>query len=183
MYQLNITFGPSFKFHSNLSFKKSSLKKLLPFYKDMLICWCQSLSGSPENSSLMLYQFLRFNKYIKIEGTVMHFPKFSSKGINFLSQLLGNGRIISWISLKDRYELSKDMFFQWAQLKHAIPPRWKKNFLITVTLKRTTYAKIIMLSQELEFFLLAAIDTTLRSFQYKILNNVLFLNKKLCFLE
>ena len=28
--------------------------------------------------------------------------------------------------------------------------------------------------------LLATIDTTLRSFQYKILNNVLFLNKKLC---
>ena len=128
MYQLNITFGPSFKFHSNLSFKKSSLKKLLPFYRDMLICWCQSLSGSPENSSLILYQFLWFNKYIKIEGTVIHFPQFSNKGINFLSQLFGNGRIISWINLKDRYELSKDMFFQWAQLKHAIPPRWKKLF-------------------------------------------------------
>ena len=34
--------------------------------------------------------------------------------------------IISWIDLKDRYELTSYMFFQWAQLKHAIPPRWKK---------------------------------------------------------
>ena len=120
----------------------------------MLNSWSQSLSGSPETSSQILSQFLWFNKYIKIEGTVIHFPKFSNKGINFLSQLFENGKIISWINLKDGYELTNDMFFQWAQLKHTIPPRWKKYFLITVTLKRTTYAKIIMLSQELEFYLL-----------------------------
>ena len=106
LYQLNKTFGPSFKFHSNLSFKKSSLKKLLPFYRHMLNSWSQSLSGSPETSSQILSQFLWFNKYIKIEGTVIHFPKFSNKGINFLSQLFENGRIISWINLKDRYELT-----------------------------------------------------------------------------
>ena len=84
----------------------------------MLICWSQSLSGSPETSSQILSQFLWFNKYIKIEGTVMHFAKFFNQGIN--------GRIISWIKLKDRYELTNDMFFQWAPLKHAIPSRWKK---------------------------------------------------------
>ena len=33
LYLLGKTFGPSFKFHSNLSFKKSTLKKLPPFYK------------------------------------------------------------------------------------------------------------------------------------------------------
>ena len=67
-----------------------------------------------------------FNRYIEIKGTLIHFPKFSNKGINFLLQLLENGRIISWINLEDRYELAKDMFFPWAQLKYAIPPRWKK---------------------------------------------------------
>ena len=46
------------------------------------------------------------------------------------------------------------MFFQWAQLKHAIPPGWEKIILITMTLMRTTYAKIITLSKELEFYLL-----------------------------
>ena len=89
-------------------------------------CWSQSLSGSPETSSQLLSQFRWFNKYIKIEGTVIHFSKFSKKGINFLSQLFENGRIILWISLKNRYELTNDMFFLWAQLKHEIPPRWKK---------------------------------------------------------
>ena len=126
LHQLNKFFGSSFKFHSSLSFKKSSLKKLLPFCRHMLNSWSQSLSGSPEISSQISSQFLWFNKYIKIEGTVIHFPKFSNKGINFLSQLFENGRIISWINLKDRYELTNNMFFQWAQLKHPIPPRWKK---------------------------------------------------------
>ena len=79
-------FGPSFKFHSDLSFKKSSLKKLLPFYRHMLNSWSQSLSGSPETSSQILSQFLWFNKYIKTEGTVIHFPNFPNKDINFLSQ-------------------------------------------------------------------------------------------------
>ena len=114
-----------------------------------------------------------------------------------------------------------DIFFQWVQLKHAIPTIGKHWFLITVMLKRTTCIKIIALLQELEFCLatnkgnsvlisnivkkptsniyfeklfentkldlsklyplscLTAIDTTLRSFRCKILNNVFFLNKKL----
>ena len=99
--------------------------KLLPFSRHMINSWSQSLSGSPETSQI-LSQFFWFNKYIKIEGTVIHFPNFSNKGINFLSQLFENGRIISWINLKDRYELKNNTFFQWAQLKHAIPPGWKK---------------------------------------------------------
>ena len=78
----------------------------------MLICCSQSHSGSPETSSQTFSQFLWFKKYIKVEGTVIHFPKFSNKGINFLSQLFENDRIISWINLKDISELTNDMFFQ-----------------------------------------------------------------------
>ena len=78
LYQLNKIFGLSFKFHSNLSFNKSSLKKLLPFYRHMLNRWTQNLSGSPETSSQILSQFLWFNKYIKNKGNVIHFPKFSN---------------------------------------------------------------------------------------------------------
>ena len=32
---------------------------------------------------------------------------------------------LSWVNLKDKYELMNDMFFQWAQIKHAVPTRWK----------------------------------------------------------
>ena len=117
------------------------------------------------------------------------------------------------------------MFFQWAQLKHAVPPRWKKtifdysdinekdlwqNHQVIKGTRILPFDKLS--SEEINLILisnivnkptsniyfeklfenttldwkktyllprLATIDTTLRSFQYKILNNVLFLNKKL----
>ena len=116
-------------------------------------------------------------------------------------------------------------FFQWAQLKHAIPTRWKilisnysdvdeKNMyqnhpiikggrilstdnlssneiyssLISNTINKPT--SIILFEKFFESTTLdwskiyplphlVTIDTNLRSFQYKILKNVLFLNKKL----
>ena len=45
LYQLNKTFGPSFKFQSNLSF--------FHFYRHMLNSWSQSLSGSPQTSQIL----------------------------------------------------------------------------------------------------------------------------------
>ena len=153
LYLINKTFNPSFIFHSNISFKKSSFKKLLPFYRHMLNSWSQSLSGSPETSSQILSQFLWSNKYIKTEGTVIDFPKLSNKGINFLSQLFENRRIISWINLKDGYELTNNVFSV-GSIETCNSFEMEKIFLITMTLMRTTYAKIITLSKELEFYLL-----------------------------
>ena len=109
-----------------LNFIQIFLKKLLPFYRHMVISWSQDLSGSSEISFEILYQFFWFNKYIDTEWTAIHFIKFSDKNINFILQLFKNDRIISWVNLKDRYELTNDMFFQWALLKHASSARWKK---------------------------------------------------------
>ena len=44
LYLLKKTFGPSYKFHSNLSFNKFNLKKRPPFYRQMAISWIQYLS-------------------------------------------------------------------------------------------------------------------------------------------
>ena len=217
----NKTFAPSFKFHSNLIFKKSSLKKLLPFLRHLLICFIFQ-----DHLKLIVKYYLSFCDLTnKIQVTVISFPKFSNKGINFLSQLFENGRIISWIYLKDRFKLINDMLFYRAQFKHSIPPRWKKVIFEYSNIKENdlcqnhhgiTGTRILPLdklsSKEIYSILirnivnkptsniyfkkliknttlhwnkiylsprLATIDTTLRSFQYKILNNVLFLNKKL----
>ena len=65
-----------------------------------------------------------YNNYIKIEDAAIHAViQFCNKNI-YLSQLFENGRILS-VNLKDKYELRNDMFFQWPQLKHTIPTRWK----------------------------------------------------------
>ena len=89
----------------------------------MVISCRQYFSSSSETPSQVLPQFLWYNTYIKIEDVVIHFEKFSNNNINLLSQLFENGRIISWVNLKDEYELTNDKFFQWAQLKRAIPTR------------------------------------------------------------
>ena len=72
-------------------------------------------------SSQILSQFLCLNKYIKSEDTAMHFPKFSNKDTNFISELSENGRIISWVNLKDKHESKMTCFLS------AIPARWRKT--------------------------------------------------------
>ena len=89
----------------------------------MVISWRQYLSASIETPSQVLSQFLWYNHYIKTEDAVIHFEKLSNKNINFLSQLFKNGGIMSWVSLKDEYELVNGMFLQWDQLKRRIPTR------------------------------------------------------------
>ena len=69
----NKMFGPFFKFHSNLHFCKSTLKKLLPFYRNTWIGWSQDISESPETSPQILSQFLLCNIYVEIEGTLCIF--------------------------------------------------------------------------------------------------------------
>ena len=61
-----------------------------------------------------------FKKYIEIDSTAILFSKFSDKDINLISQLFDNGRIISWVSLKDTYKLTDKNISQWAQLKHEL---------------------------------------------------------------
>ena len=61
-----------------------------------------------------------FNKCIEIDSTAIFFSKFSDKDINVISQLFDNGRIISWVNLKDTYKLTDENISQWAQLKHEL---------------------------------------------------------------
>ena len=153
LYLLKKTFDPSFKFHSNLSFNKSNFKKLLPFYRQMILSWSQYLSSSPETPSQVLSQFLWYNNYIKFEDAVIHFEKFSNKNISFSLQLFENGRITSWVNLKDKYELTNDIFYQWAQLKHAISARWKTLISNYSDIDEENLCQITLLLKELEFFL------------------------------
>lgn len=87
LYLLKKRFGPSFKFHSNLSLINLTLKKRLPVHRQILISWSHYLSASPDTPSQVLSQFLWYNNYNKIEDAVTHFEKLSNKNINFLSQL------------------------------------------------------------------------------------------------
>ena len=78
----------------------------------MVISWSRYFSSSPETPS-------------QVSSQLIHFENVSNKNINFLSQLFENDRMISLFNLKDEYGLTNDMFFQWDQLKHTFPTKWK----------------------------------------------------------
>ena len=57
LHLITMSFGSKFKFHSNIFFKKTSLKKILPFYKDIFINWKIHLSSRPETPACLHPQF------------------------------------------------------------------------------------------------------------------------------
>ena len=70
-------------------------------------------------------QFLWFNKYIQTEFNYACLTKHAAKNIDFLSQLFERGSLKPWNDLKIEYNLTNETYFQWLQLKHAIPHKWK----------------------------------------------------------
>ena len=82
LHLITMSFGSKFKFHSNVFFlKKTSLKKLLPFYRD-------TFSSGPETPACRLSQFLWFNKYIQIEDNPVCITKFAAKNVDFFLNFL-----------------------------------------------------------------------------------------------
>ena len=51
--------------------------------------------------------------------------KLAAKHIDFLSQIFEGRSLKSWNDLKIEYNLTNETYFQWLQLKHAIPHKWK----------------------------------------------------------
>ena len=84
LHLITMSFESKFKFHSNIFLKKTSLRKLLPFYRDIFINWKTQFSSSPETPTCLLLQFLWFNKYIQIEDNPVCLTKFTAKIIDFL---------------------------------------------------------------------------------------------------
>ena len=226
LHLISRTFGKSFIFHSNLSFKKKLIKSFPSFYKEILLNWKTFFSKTPETPSSILSQFLWYNIYIQIDEGDVHLSKFSQNNLNFVSQLFNtNGSIKTWYLLKQEFHLKNNSYFQWLQLINSIPEKWKltikqsssdaKNLIIhghhlikssrililekltskelyqilissrTNKVTSVTYFETKFNGNSLDWtkiFLLPRLttyNTYLRSFQYKILHNILFLNKKL----
>ena len=129
------SFGDELKFHSNLSFNNSYIRHFPCFYKNILLNWKQYLSTDPETISGILSQNLWFNKHRIIDNTIVNFTKFSHKNINFVDQLLNEScQFKKWQTLKDEYHLDNNMmYFQWAQLIHAMPQMWKNKIKQNLT--------------------------------------------------
>lgn len=99
-----MSFGSKLKFHySNIYFKKTSLTKLLSFYKDLLH-GRHTLSSSPDTPACLLSQFLLFNKNIRMKDNPVYLAKYAAKNINFLCQLFEEGKLKLWYDPKLQYK-------------------------------------------------------------------------------
>ena len=120
--------GSHFKFHSNLLFNISCINDFPSFYLDIFCNWKKYFSTNPETPSCILSQCLWFNKFIIVDIAYVNFTNFSTKSINFVSDLVNENRNFkSWKTLKNEYHLGNKLYFQWMQLIQAIPLIWKQK--------------------------------------------------------
>ena len=97
LHLISRTFGKSFIFHSNLSFKKKLVKSFPSFYKKIRLNWKTFFPKTPETPSSILSQFLWYNIYIQIDEGNVHLSRFSQNNLNFVSQLFNtNNSIKMW---------------------------------------------------------------------------------------
>ena len=174
-------------------------------------------------------QLIWYNSYIKIDNKAVYLKFFSTKYINFITQLFKtDGSVKVWKIFKIEYALQNKGQFRWLPLTNSIPEMWKKcikqtseNTSLQVVKDHHLFrgSRIIILeklsSKELYSLLISTIEhqptsqkyfdnlfpnielswkeiyltarkvtanSYLRCFSYKIINNVLYLNKKLCVL-
>ena len=65
---------------------------------------------------------------------MVNFTNFSQKIISFIDQLVNEScQFKKWQMLEGEYHLDNDMYFQWAQLLHAIPQIWKNKIKQNLT--------------------------------------------------
>ena len=93
--------------------------------------------ASPITPSCVLSQFLWYNSYIKIDNKAVYLKFFSTKNINFITQLFNtDGSVKNWNILKTEFALQNKDQFSWSQLVNAIPEICKK--CIKQTLENTS---------------------------------------------
>ena len=160
-----------------------------------------------------------------IKRKPIFFSEFYQKGINTINDLIDDKRgFYTWNRLKEKYELDKGLYVNYAGLLKALPANWRKflkecrtasisnlSFSTDVQLRQNSVqldnlaAKIVyeiliqptkrnptaqrtmealLQKQNIEWSLVymlprkVTIDTSTRIFQYKIKNNIRYLNNR-----
>ena len=133
--------------------------------------WKKYFIAPPITPSCVISQFLWYNSYIKIDNKAVYLKFYSTKNIDFITQLFhSDGSVKNWNILKSEYALQNKDYFCWLQVINAIPEMQKK--CIKQTSENTSLrsrdhhllrgSRIIMLeklsSKELHSLLISAID-------------------------
>ena len=98
-------FEKKFKFHESLDIPRYVIRKMLGFYREILLNCRKCLCYDPSvKSTILSQQYLWFNKHIKIGNNSVYFSHFSNPGISFIDNLVNiNGMYKSWDTIKHEY--------------------------------------------------------------------------------
>ena len=98
-----------------------------PFYAQILENWYEAYCGHKPVVKDILTMPLWHNKYIKIGGRPVHYPKWEKQGITKLADITdADGHILPKCILEEKHSLSiKQM--EYNCLIHAVPSDWKRS--------------------------------------------------------
>ena len=85
LFLIKKSFGSSFKFHSNLFFKRNKIKSFPSFYKEIFLYWKKYPSRKPEIPFCILSYYLWYNENIQVDKISIYLAWFSEKNIMFFS--------------------------------------------------------------------------------------------------
>ena len=89
--------------------------------------WKKYFIAFPITHSGVLSQLIWYNSYIKIDNKSVYLKSFSTKNINFITQLFNtDGSVKNWNIFKTEQALQNKEQFCWLQLINTIPEMWKK---------------------------------------------------------
>ena len=87
-YEIEKSFGRSFKFHSNLHFKNNKTNSFQSFYREITLYWKKYLAMMTKLVPFILSQYLWFNMNIQVVKTSIHLSRFSKKILFMLHNFL-----------------------------------------------------------------------------------------------
>ena len=105
LHLINTTIIPLFKFHPSPSFQaypSFQLDRFPKFYQNIFQYWSTCFRFASTVPSIILSEYLWFNRNIKVDNRPIFFKHFSQKGVHFVSHIMEkNCEIKSWNDLKN----------------------------------------------------------------------------------
>ena len=112
-------------FHSNLHLEVDLPRCLPNIYKTIIQHWIQFARYVPSNACEVMSECSWLNRFIKISSKSFIMKTFSSKGVDYVSDILSEKGIMLWEIFKSKYSLTDREHFKWVQLVDAVPKEWK----------------------------------------------------------
>ena len=115
-------------FKCNYDYNLLDLDNDLPAFNRQIVCYWQNITTTtPKNKNEVLSQTIWNNRFITVNGKMVHFLHWYRAGVNQISDLFYSceGRFLPFNSFCNKFNL-KCNFLQYYSILSSIPQNWKK---------------------------------------------------------